>query len=190
MAGKIKNCPMCGKLFNDTGKKVCPDCYQQILDKEHEVVEYVRDHKGAKIPEICEATGAPSGMIKKMIREGRFEQIGVKMTYPCEKCGAPIISTDHETGAREILAPDTDYHRKTYDKIDEAQYGILVPVCDGEFRNVDLPLTMEEQLMADAICRLINNPELAEHYRTEVLIRAGQLDLSKIAEYWVQVIEN
>ena len=92
MAGKIKNCPMCGKLFNDTGKKVCPDCYQQILDKEHEVVEYVRDHKGAKIPEICEATGAPSGMIKKMIRDGRFEQIGVKMTYPCEKCGAPILS--------------------------------------------------------------------------------------------------
>ena len=31
-------------------------------------------------------------MIKKMIREGRFEQIGVKMTYPCEKCGAPIVT--------------------------------------------------------------------------------------------------
>jgi hypothetical protein len=31
-------------------------------------------------------------MIKKMIREGRFEQIGVKMTYPCEKCGAPILT--------------------------------------------------------------------------------------------------
>lgn len=92
MAGKIKNCPMCGKLFNDTGHKVCMDCYDKILEKEREVVAYVRDHRGAKIPEICEATGAPTGMIKKMIREGRFEQIGVKMTYPCEKCGAPIIS--------------------------------------------------------------------------------------------------
>ncbi len=92
MAGKIKNCPMCGKLFSDTGHKVCMDCYEKILEKEHEVVEYVRDHRGAKIPEICEATGAPSGMIKKMIREGRFEQIGVKMTYPCEKCGAPILT--------------------------------------------------------------------------------------------------
>lgn len=92
MAGKIKNCPMCGKLFSDTGHKVCMDCYDKILEKEREVVNYVRDHKGAKIPEICEATGAPSGMIKKMIREGRFEQIGVKMTYPCEKCGSPIIS--------------------------------------------------------------------------------------------------
>ncbi len=92
MAGKIKNCPMCGKLFSDTGHKVCMDCYDQILEKEREVVAYVRDHRGAKIAEICEATGAPAGMIKKMIREGRFEQIGVKMTYPCEKCGAPIIS--------------------------------------------------------------------------------------------------
>ncbi len=46
----------------------------------------------SKIPEIVEATGAPEGMIKKMIREGRFEQIGVKMSYPCEKCGAPIIT--------------------------------------------------------------------------------------------------
>ena len=92
MAGKIKNCPMCGKLFNDTGNKVCMDCYDKLQEKEHEVVEYVRDHRGAKIPEICEATGAPAGMIKKMIREGRFEQIGVKMTYPCEKCGAPIMS--------------------------------------------------------------------------------------------------
>jgi len=83
---------MCGKLFSDTGHKVCMDCYDQILEKEREVVAYVRDHRGAKIAEICEATGAPAGMIKKMIREGRFEQIGVKMTYPCEKCGAPIIS--------------------------------------------------------------------------------------------------
>lgn len=92
MAGKIKNCPVCGKLFSDLGHGCCPTCYEKVLEKEREVVNYVRDHKGAKIPEICEATGAPSGMIKKLIREGRFEQIGVKMTYPCEKCGAPIIS--------------------------------------------------------------------------------------------------
>lgn len=83
---------MCGKLFNDTGHKVCMECYAELEKKEQEVVNYVRDHRGAKVAEICEATGAPTGMIKKMIREGRFEQIGVKMTYPCEKCGAPIIT--------------------------------------------------------------------------------------------------
>lgn len=92
MAGKIKNCPMCGRLFSDNGMHVCMNCYRKVQEKEAEVVNYVRDNPGSKIPDIIEATNAPEGMIKKMIREGRFEQIGVKMTYPCEKCGAPIIS--------------------------------------------------------------------------------------------------
>ena len=92
MTGKIKNCPMCGRLFSDTGLHVCMDCYDKIERKEHEVIEYVRDHPKSKIPDICEATGAPEKMLKKMIREGRFIEVGVKMTYPCEKCGAPIMT--------------------------------------------------------------------------------------------------
>lgn len=92
MAGKIKNCPMCGKLFSDTGTHVCMDCYRKVQEKEMEVVNYVRDNPGAKVSDIIEATEASEKLIKKMIREGRFEQIGVKMSYPCAKCGAPIIS--------------------------------------------------------------------------------------------------
>lgn len=93
MAGKVKNCPMCGKLFAPfNGAKVCRDCQDKLYEKEREVVNYVRDNPGSKIPDIIEATGAPEPMIKKLIREGRFEQVGVKMTYPCEKCGAPIIT--------------------------------------------------------------------------------------------------
>jgi len=37
-------------------------------------------------------TGAHETLIKRLIREGRFEQMGIKMSYPCEKCGAPIIT--------------------------------------------------------------------------------------------------
>lgn len=92
MAGKIKNCPMCGRLFSDTGTHVCQSCYRKVQEKEMEVVNYVRDNPGATVSDIMEATEAPDSMIKRMIREGRFEQIGVKMSYPCEKCGAPIIS--------------------------------------------------------------------------------------------------
>lgn len=92
MTGKIKNCPMCGKLFADYGVRVCPECYDKIQKKEAEVINYVRDNPKSKVVEICEATGAPEKMIKKMIREGRFIQVGVQMHYPCEKCGAPIIT--------------------------------------------------------------------------------------------------
>lgn len=91
MAGKIKNCPVCGKLYAEIGRKMCPDCFAKEQDKEKIVIDYVRDHRGAKIPEIVEETGASETLIKRLIREGRFEQIGIKVTYPCEKCGAPII---------------------------------------------------------------------------------------------------
>lgn len=105
-------------------------------------------------------------------------------------CGAPVISTDHETGAREILAPDTDYHHKTADKIDEGQYGILVPVCDGEFRNVKIALTMEEQLMAEAIRRLLVDQKLANRYRQAALLRAEQLNVQTACRRWINLIEG
>lgn len=91
MAGKMKNCPMCGKLFLATNTmRVCRDC----LDKEHElevnVVNYVRQHPDCTIPEIVKEVEAPEKMIRRLIKEGRFVEAGVKFTYPCEKCGAPI----------------------------------------------------------------------------------------------------
>ena len=92
MVAKMKNCPSCGRLFVPlTGaQKLCPDCMDKLHEKEHEVIRYVRDHPKIKVNELIEATGAPESMIKRMIREGRFIQVGVRMTYPCEKCGAPI----------------------------------------------------------------------------------------------------
>ena len=105
-------------------------------------------------------------------------------------CGAPVISSDHETGAREILAPDTDYHRKAKNKIDEAEYGILVPVCDGKFRHADEPLTKEERLLAEAIKRILTDSSLQEHYREAARRRALQLKIESVAEQWIRVIEN
>ena len=92
MAGKLKNCPYCGKLYAEIGRKMCPDCLEKEREMEGDVVAYVREHPGAKVPEIVEETGAHENLIKRMIREGRFEQIGIKMSYPCEKCGAPIVT--------------------------------------------------------------------------------------------------
>lgn len=91
MAGKLKNCSVCGKLFSDTGRGICYDCLVKQQDKEKEVIDYVRSHRMATVPEIVAETGASETLVKRLIREGRFEQIGVKLTYPCEKCGEPII---------------------------------------------------------------------------------------------------
>ena len=89
---KLKNCPYCGKIFAEiSGVSACPDCLEKLQKMEKEIVEYVREHPKCRVKEICEATGAKESMIKRMIREGRFIQEGVQMSYPCEKCGTPIF---------------------------------------------------------------------------------------------------
>ena len=121
MMGKVKNCPVCGKIYQEIGQKMCRDCYNKMLDKEREVINYVRDHPKSKIPEIIEATGAHEKLIRKLISEGRFEQVGVKMTYPCEKCGAPIITGKLCSNCQESLHKDL---LASKEKIDAAKKAI------------------------------------------------------------------
>ena len=91
MAGTLKNCPRCGALFMDMGRKICDKCYEQELKDEETAAEYVREHPDARAKEIAEATGVREKLIVKMIREGRFiSTSGVEIYYGCERCGKPI----------------------------------------------------------------------------------------------------
>ena len=103
-------------------------------------------------------------------------------------CGVPVVSTDHNTGAREILAPDTDYHRKVTDHREEAAYGILVPVCEGEMD--DKVLSREETILAETILRLLTEPDLTQHYRRASLERSKELRIERICEEWAELIEE
>ena len=105
-------------------------------------------------------------------------------------CGVPVISTDHETGAREILAPDTEYRAKITERIEECAYGILVPVCHGDIREDMAMASKEEILMAEAIKRILTDDKLAERYRQASCQRAEQLDIKLICRQWVDAIEN
>ena len=91
MAGKMKNCSSCGKVFIAiNNSRVCPDCREKEEQWEKEIIEYVREHPKSQIPEIVEATGVQEPVIRRMIREGRFLSSNVELFYPCEKCGSPI----------------------------------------------------------------------------------------------------
>ena len=88
MAGKMKNCSSCGKVFvSINNSRICADCREK---EEKEIIDYVRDHPKSQIPEIVEATGVQEPVIRRMIREGRFLSSNVELFYPCEKCGSPI----------------------------------------------------------------------------------------------------
>lgn len=105
-------------------------------------------------------------------------------------CGAPCISTDHTTGAREIFAPESDFRKKITDHIEYARFGVLVPVCDGRLRGPETALSDEENLMAEAIRKVINDPDLSARYRKSGLQRAAELDVESISRQWAGLIEE
>lgn len=109
MGLKLKNCPSCGKLYADTGIGMCRDCYEKELEDEAEAARYVRDNPKSSVKEICEATGIKERVILRMIKNGRFIETGVEVSYPCESCGTMITRGRYcdkcnEKLAREVAA--------------------------------------------------------------------------------------
>ena len=105
-------------------------------------------------------------------------------------CGIPIISTDYECGAREILAPDTNFSDKVIDKIEYAKYGILVPVCDGKKYNSKDDLTKEELLMAEAIKELLKDNNKMEEYKQKSLTRSKDFEITNIVQQWYKLFQE
>lgn len=101
----------------------------------------------------------------------------------------PIISSDCEAGPREILAPNTDILTKATD-MELAEYGVLVPVCDGNHFNATDPLTREEECLANAMVYLNNNHEVKNSYKIRAINRMVCFDKQFIMSEWVNVIEG
>lgn len=80
-------------------------------------------------------------------------------------CGLPSVSTDCPSGPREMLAPSTDFTNMLTDTIEEAEFGILVPV-----NNV--------KLLGRAMLNIFNNQELRNTYKKKSKIRALDFDVS------------
>lgn len=104
------------------------------------------------------------------------------------RCGLPIVSTDCDSGCREILAPDTQIDKKT-DCIEYAGYGILVPVCkDGDMQQLEP--TAQERILADAILQMYHDPQLRQAYAEKALRRSEDFYSNQIMAQWKTLIEQ
>lgn len=90
----VRNCKSCGKIFNYmSGPVICPACKDGLEAKFQEVKEYIREHKGANIPEVSEACDVEAGQIRQWLRDERLEVTEDSALYlTCESCGTAIRS--------------------------------------------------------------------------------------------------
>ena len=102
-------------------------------------------------------------------------------------CGTPIISSDCRSGPREILAPKTEIEYETRD-IEYAEFGVLVPVCDGVKYDHSYTLTMEERVLAESIIDLIKNEELRKEYSNRGKRWVENFNIDKIAKKWERIL--
>ncbi|MDG6218918.1 MAG: glycosyltransferase [Candidatus Thermoplasmatota archaeon] len=161
------------------GSGECEDHYQDMIKKlkfedsvfiinfQKNPFKYIHRSKLFVLSSLSE--GFPNALLEAMI------------------CGTPVVSTDCKSGPREILAPDTDIEKQTK-LIDYAQYGILIPVCYESSDNVNDPLSIEEDLMADTIITMLKDNALREDYSNKGKQRSKEFELCAILTKWEKII--
>ncbi|SFV53020.1 Alpha-1,4-N-acetylgalactosamine transferase PglJ [hydrothermal vent metagenome] len=90
-------------------------------------------------------------------------------------CGLPVISTDCQSGPREILAPSTDVNFQIREDIELADYGVLTPI-----NSVDS--------MIEAMNLIKDRGDLQERYREKSAIRAIDFDKERIIDGFIKIL--
>ncbi len=90
-------------------------------------------------------------------------------------CSLPVISTDCQSGPREILAPETDVHNILKSDIEIAKYGILVPVNNAE-------------LLSQAMRLIYTNSHLRNTLHTNAYERAKDFDITRIVDQFKKIL--
>ena len=101
----------------------------------------------------------------------------------------PIISTDCETGPREILTPELDIEEKI-DYPYFGKYGILIKPFPRKYIFKDLkemPLISQEKQLSDLMIKIIEEKNLEKKY-SNGLKRAEEFDINKIIKKWEKII--
>ena len=91
MAGNIRNCKRCGKLFLYAGVPICPDCLGKEDEQFRKVKHYIDEHKGAGVQETSDETGVPVDVVVEFLRQGLLATgSGADGQLVCMVCKKPI----------------------------------------------------------------------------------------------------
>lgn len=88
----IRQCRVCGRIFQAYGSNVCNNCTEEMDKAFIKVRDYIYKHPNADILEITKKTEVPEKWILDFLKEERLELQNVSMVLTCEQCGKPVIT--------------------------------------------------------------------------------------------------
>jgi flagellar operon protein (TIGR03826 family) len=90
---KLRNCPVCRKLFVYTFKNKCPDCIKKDEEELKKVKDYIIKNPNSTIEKITEKTGVKGKKVLEFLREGRLIlKYANEDLLSCQMCNKPILS--------------------------------------------------------------------------------------------------
>ena len=91
MAGNIRNCKRCGKIFLYAGVPICPECLAKEDQQFVKVKHYIDEHSGAGVQETSDETGVPLDVVVEFLRQGLLVTgSGAAGPLACMVCKKPI----------------------------------------------------------------------------------------------------
>ena len=118
---ELANCARCGSVFAKGIRDVCLACYREEEEAFQIVYKFlsVRKNRQATIIEIVEATDVDEDIIIKFIKDKRLRATEFpNLSYPCEKCGNPILEGKLCNTCRTNLIEEIEYHDQVSEKME------------------------------------------------------------------------
>ena len=89
----VQHCKRCGKIYKETGGKLCPICIKELDAEFEKVRNFLYDNPNSVIETIVEETGVSEKIIRNWLREGRLilgDDHAALLN--CQGCGIPIVT--------------------------------------------------------------------------------------------------
>lgn len=103
--------------------------------------------------------------------------------------GTPVIASDSDSGPRELLAPSSDITVKT-STIEQAEYGILIPLDHNTLPEKPYSLSQSEQYLVSAMELILCNDEIHNSYHQKSFLRIQDFAQKTITPQWENLLKD